>query len=286
MSVLTMRKACLLLLMIFLSVSCKEEYDHQGRTPLVEVDGTFLYLEDLQDISPSGLSVEDSVLFAERYIRQWTEDVLLYEKAQRNISDNDELERQVADYRKVLVMHAYQQALIHQELSDDIPEDELLDYYQRNKELFKVERPLLKGLFIKIPLTAPRLSEVRRWYKEEDGKAVENLEKYSLQHAVKYEYFYDRWIPATELLNMLPIKEAELESRIHKQHHMELQDSAFYYFLNVSDYLSVGQQAPFDFARKQALEMLLNVKQVQYIRQVKDGLYRRAEKEKRIKYYN
>ncbi len=36
---------------------------------------------------------------------------------------------------------------------------------RKNKELFKLENPLIKGLFIKVPLTAPQLNNVRRWYK-------------------------------------------------------------------------------------------------------------------------
>lgn len=285
MSVQPMRIACLGLWVMLLCVSCREEYDHGGKTPLVEVDGSFLYREDLQGALPSGLSKEDSLSFAERYIRQWIEETLLYEKAQDNISDNEALERQVANYRKALLMHAYQQALIDQRLSEDITEDELETYYRNNPELFKVERPLIKGLFIKVPLTAPRLAEVRRWYTQADGKAVENLEKYSLQHAVKYEYFYDRWVPLTDIGGMLPLQGADADAYIEKHRQVELKDTAFYYFLNVSDYREVGDVAPYDYARRQVKEMLLNVKQVQYLEQVKGDLYRRAEKRNRIKKY-
>lgn len=48
-------------------------------------------------------------------------------------------------------MHAYQQALINQTLSEEISETELADYYEKHQELFKVESPLIKGLFIKVP---------------------------------------------------------------------------------------------------------------------------------------
>ena len=138
-----MRIVWLALWAVFLCVACSEEHDHRGKTPLVEVDGNFLYREDLQGALPSGLSGEDSLSFAERYIRQWIEETLLYDKAQDNIADNEALNEQVANYRRALVMHAYQQALIDQRLSEDIPEEELQAYYRSNPELFKVERPLI-----------------------------------------------------------------------------------------------------------------------------------------------
>ena len=285
MSIQAMRIACLGLLVIFLCVSCREKHDHEGKTPLVEVGENFLYFEDLQGALPSGLSKEDSVLFSEQYIRHWIEETLLYDKAQDNISDNETLDRQVANYRKALVMHAYQQALIDQKLTKEISEDELQAYYQNNPELFKVERPLIKGLFIKVPLTAPRLAEVRRWYKQEEGEAVEKLEKYSLQHAVKYEYFYDRWMPLAEIIGMLPLQGSDADAYIEKHRQVELKDTAFYYFLHVSDYRAVGDVAPYDYARRQVKEMLFNVKQVQYLEQVKDDLYQRAEEKNRIKKY-
>lgn len=171
-----MRTTCLGLLILLFCGSCKERHDHGGRTPLVELDGNFLYHEDLQSVLPADLSKDDSLLFAEHYIRNWAEDVLLYEKAQSNIPNSDEIDKLVENYRKALIMHTYQQELINQTLSEEISEAELTGYYEKHQELFKVDRPLMKGLFIKVPLTAPQLGSVRRWYKTETREAVEHLE--------------------------------------------------------------------------------------------------------------
>ena len=64
-----------------------------------------------------------------------------------------------------------------------------------------------------------------------------------------------------------------------------LKDTAFHYFLNVSDYRPVGEQEPYEFARTQVKDMLLNVKQVEFMKHVKDDLYQRAVKRDKIKYY-
>lgn len=279
-----MRIIFLGLLSILFCAACSEQNDHKGKTPLVEVDGNFLYREDLQSALPARLSKDDSLLFAEHYIRNWVEDVLLYEKAQSNIPDNGEIEKLVENYRKALIMHTYQQALIHQRLSNEISEEELTDYYEKNKELFKLERPLMQGLFIKVPLTAPELNNVRRWYKSTARDAVEHLEKYSLQNAVKYEYFYDKWVPMTDVLDMMPLKVPEVEEYINKNRQIELKDTAFHYFLNVSDLRLMGEQEPYEFARPKVKDMMLNLKQVEFMKSVKDDLYQRAVKKNEIKY--
>ena len=280
-----MRTTCLGLLILLLCGACKGQHDHGGRTPLVELDGNYLYHEDLQSVLPGGLSKDDSLLFAEHYIRNWVEDVLLYDKAQKNIPNSDEIDKLVENYRKSLIMHAYQRALISQTLSEEISETELTDYYDKHQELFKVERPLIKGLFIKVPLTAPQLGSVRRWYKTETREAVEHLEKYSLQNAVKYEYFYDKWVPMAEVVDLMPLKVSDVGEYLNKNRHVELKDTAFYYFLNVSDFREKGEQEPYEFARTQVKDMLLNMKQVDFMKQVKDDLYQRAEKRNNIKYY-
>lgn len=75
-----MRILVLLLITLLGCGACKKQHDHKGKTPLVEVDGNFLYKEDLMSVLPVGLSKDDSILFAEHYIRSWAEEILLYEK--------------------------------------------------------------------------------------------------------------------------------------------------------------------------------------------------------------
>lgn len=279
-----MRITVLLLITLLCCGACKDQYDHRGMTPLVEVDGNFLYKEDLISVMPVGLSKDDSILFAEHYIKSWAEEILLYEKASENIPDNVDVDKLVENYRKALIMHTYQQELINQKLTNDISEQDVTDYYEKNKDLFKLEYPLIKGLFIKVPLTAPQLNNVRRWYKTEKQDAVESLEKYSLQNAVKYQYFYDKWVEVTDVLDMIPLKVETPEQYVNKHRQVELKDTAFYYFLNVTDYRGVGEEKPYEFARSEVKELLVNQKRMDFMEQVKNDLYKQAADKKKIIY--
>lgn len=250
----------------------------------MEVDGNFLYKEDLMSVLPAGLSKDDSTLFAEHYIRNWAEEILMYEKAEDNIPDNVDVDKLVENYRKALIMHTYQQELINQKLTNEIPEQEMTEYYERNKELFRLESPLMKGLFIKVPLTAPQLNNVRRWYKTEKQDAIESLEKYSLQNAVKYEYFYDKWVPVMDILDMIPLKVDAPEEYVNKHRQVELKDTAFHYFLHVTDYRGAGEEKPYEFARSEVKDLLVNRKRVNFMEQVKSDLYQQAVNKKKIIY--
>lgn len=280
-----MRTTCLGLIFGLLLGACAETYDHKGRTPLVELNGHFLYREDLQAVLPVSLSQEDSLQFSEHYIHNWVENTLLYEKAEHNIPDGAEIDQRVENYRRALIMHTYQQALISQKLGDEISEEDLKVYYERNQAAFKLERPLVKGLFIKVPLKSADINKVRRWYRADSQEAVEELEKYQMQHAVKYEYFYDKWLSAADVLGWIPLQDDNAEEYLNTHRQVELKDTAFYYFLNIRDYRPAGEQEPFELARAQVKDMLLNMKQVQFMEQVKDDLYKQAEEKNEIKYY-
>ena len=265
---------------------CGQEHNHKGKTPLVEVSGEFLYKEDLQAALPLNISKDDSVLFAEHYIRNWIEDALLFDKAEGNIPDNDKISKLVENYRRALIMHTYQEELVNQKLANDISEEEINAYYEKNKELFRLDNPLVKGLFIKVPLSSPDLGNVRVWYRKNNQDVIEKLEKYSLRNAVSYDYFYDRWTSVPDVAAKIPLKVLDTDANyLDKNRNVEVKDTAFCYFLHIEDFLGKDKQKPLDFARDEIKEILINLKSVEFINKVKEDLYQRASDRNKIIYY-
>ena len=265
---------------------CGQEHNHKGKTPLVEVSGEFLYKEDLQAALPLNISKDDSVLFAEHYIKNWIEDALLFDKAEGNIPDNDKISKLVENYRRALIMHTYQEELVNQKLANDISEEEINAYYEKNKELFRLDNPLVKGLFIKVPLSSPDLGNVRVWYRKNNQDVIEKLEKYSLRNAVSYDYFYDRWISVPDVAAKIPLKVLDTDANyLDKNRNVEVKDTAFCYFLHIEDFLGKDKQKPLDFARDEIKEILINLKRVEFINKVKEDLYQRASDRNKIIYY-
>ena len=265
---------------------CGQEHNHKGKTPLVEVSGEFLYKEDLQAALPLNISKDDSVLFAEHYIRNWIEDALLFDKAEGNIPDNDKISKLVENYRRALIMHTYQEELVNQKLANDISEEGTNAYYEKNKELFRLDNPLVKGLFIKVPLSSPDLGNVRVWYRKNNQDVIEKLEKYSLRNAVSYDYFYDRWTSVPDVAAKIPLKVLDTDANyLDKNRNVEVKDTAFCYFLHIEDFLGKDKQKPLDFARDEIKEILINLKRVEFINKVKEDLYQRASDRNKIIYY-
>jgi hypothetical protein len=192
----------------------------------------------------------------------------------------------VENYRRALIMHTYQEELVNQKLANDISEEEINAYYEKNKELFRLDNPLVKGLFIKVPLSSPDLGNVRVWYRKNNQDVIEKLEKYSLRNAVSYDYFYDRWTSVPDVAAKIPLKVLDTDANyLDKNRNVEVKDTAFCYFLHIEDFLDKDKQKPLDFARDEIKEILINLKRVEFINKVKEDLYQRASDRNKIIYY-
>ena len=267
-------------------VGCNQTVDHNGKTPLVGIGKDFLYKEDLESVLPVGMRGKDSASFAQKYIRNWVEETLLYQKAEGNIPNSKQIDELVASYRKALIMHTYQEELVNQKLGTDITEEEIEQYYNQNVGMFRADKPYIQGLFMKVPVNTPHLNRVRTWYKSNSGDAIDRLEKFSIGHAVSYDYFYDRWKPVTDLSAKLPLKQLDTDFEyLNRNRNVELRDSAFCYFLHVENFLPVGQQLPLEYAKDEIKEILINLKRVEFINRMKNDLYQDALEHEDIIYY-
>ena len=273
------------LLAIHFFVGCRGRNTGSGgeNDVLVKVGDHTLTRAELNEALPKGLSVVDSATFSDNFVKQWAEDILLYDVAAENLPDMVRIERMVEQYRRDLVIFEYQKQLMNEKLSREIPESEIA-YYEANPGRFRLKSGIIKGLFLKVPYNSPRINQLKKWYKSGKPEAVENIEKYGLQNAVIYEYFYDRWIPFKEVMNNIPYEISDETAFLRTRHNIEYQDSSYLYLLNISDVLTEGSEMPFDFARKQIEEILLNHRKNEFIRNTQRELYDEAFKKGEIEF--
>lgn len=274
----------LLLLLSF--SSCRNAVEHEGKTPVVQVGNRYLYQEDIASLLPYGLSVADSLAFVRDFTRKWLEEQVLYEKAEHNIRGDERIERMVEEYRRTLVLNCYEQRLIEQRMSEELTEDALLEYYENNKQLFMLEEPVIKGVFIKVPIASPGIKDLKRWYKDESEASLEQLEKYAFRNAVIYECFYDYWVPVSELEGKLIVNLAELGEDFEKHRNIEVEDGEYCYLLHIKEYVLKGEEKPYDLARQEIVDLLTSKQKVDFMNEVKRDLYNQSMDMGRIKYYS
>jgi len=277
-------KIFILNLIVFFS-SCVHKTNEISRQPLLQVEGNYLYLDEVQQAIPANVAKTDSAEIANNFIKKWIIETLMYENAKRNISNQEEIEKLVEEYRKSLTIHKYQQQLIQERLSRNIPEDEIKNFYEKYKEQLVATESYIQGLLLIVPPTAPQIATVREWVKSDNQKALENIEKYSLRNAIEYLYFGNKWMPFSEILKKIPLQINDPVSFLASNSFVELSDSAKHYFLKISAFVPAGETMPYEIAKEDISHTLLHKKEADFISQFESELYNDAIKKKKIEFF-
>ncbi|MDR2681035.1 MAG: peptidyl-prolyl cis-trans isomerase [Tannerella sp.] len=252
---------------------------------LVRVKDRVFTRGDLKSQIPGNLSSADSTIRAENIIKKWVIDALMDDAAYQNIGDDKaEIDKLVNEYRRSLMRHRYQERIIRDKVSAEISEYEQMKYYEENKQQFVLSENLIRGLFIKVPAGAPGLDNVRKWYRLETEESLEKIEKYGIQNAIIYDYFYDRWVNFNEIMLKIPHQFSNPAQFLRTNDHLEISDSTHVYFLNITEKLPVGSMAPFDYVKIQIQEMLVNKRKISYLREFGESLYRDAVKNGTVRF--
>jgi hypothetical protein len=152
--------------------SCQNKTTEPARQQLLEVEGKFLYFDQIQDIIPPNVSKKDSAVIADSYVRKWVTDVLLYENAKRNITNKEEIELLLEDYRKSLIIHQYQQKLLQERLPKEPKEEDIRLFYEKYKNQLILKENLIQGILLITPANAPQLDNVRSWVQFREHKST------------------------------------------------------------------------------------------------------------------
>ena len=260
--------------------ACKGSQPVDNSDVLVRVKDRTLKRSEVKKLIPWTVSSADSLLMAENYVEKWIKDVLVYDVAQRNLGNSmTEVDKLVEEYRRSLVRYRYQELLIEEKLKADIQESDKQSYYEENQKKFILDKGLIKGLFLKIPVDAPGLSDVKKWYKSTDVASVEKIEKYSVQNATIYEYFYDKWEDFDEVMGNIPIHVSNPNTFLKANKYVEVADSSYCYLLNIKEFLPKGSVEPYDYASPHVMEMLVNQRKVEFLKNFEDELYNDAIKD-------
>ena len=88
----------------------------------------------------------------------------------------------------------------------EFAEDSPRAYYEEHKDDFKLERPMVKGVYLKLLDDAPKLKQIRRLYRSDSPGDIDKLEKAAIGTAIHYDYFRDSWIDWEQIENRIPVE--------------------------------------------------------------------------------
>ncbi len=274
---------------VFFLFSCNSFLKNDANEePLARLGDTYLYWDEVVAVLGENITKQDSASMVTNYINNWATKQILLEKAKINLPDEKiaEFEQLVSNYRTDLYTRAYKEALVNQVKDTVISREELIRFYEEEKENFKLKEKIVKLRFIELPLQFLNTKEVTESLKRFNQEDIRYLDSIGVQFK-KLNFNDSLWVPASRVIEEISPLNIDNEDRyLKKSQFFELQDAMGVYLTKINDVLGVNEIAPLSYIEPTIRQVLLNRRKLDYIRKLETEIIDEATKEKVFEVYD
>jgi hypothetical protein len=254
---------------------------------LARVGNNYLYRSDLAAHLSDRLSKQDSIQQSQNFIDEWARSKLLYDKAMINL-DTEQLtriEKLVEDYKLDVFAGAYKQYVVESSIDTIIPASEINRYYEENKAVFTLNRPIYQFRYIALPADNVETSTIKKSFINFSLEDKILLDSLSFQFS-KQLMEEDVWLTEQDLLSEVAFLNKEnLPQYIKKSQFFEIKDAMEVYLLLINDYRNNGETAPLDYVTPTIKNILLNQRKIEFLRQFDTEIIHDAIQSKNYEVY-
>ncbi len=269
----------------FLSLfSCSFEEDEVEK--VARVYDNYLTAEEVNDLLPNDISPEDSAMLVNQYINAWAKEQILVAKAQYNLGDKQEdLEVLVTQYRKDLLKHRYEQLYINQHLDTSISNEEIVEYYEKNKSNFELKENILKAKFIVVNNQVSDLKELEKRFKKDKPEDEEWIFGFVTQFATQYNIVDTSWIRFNDLARQIPLQTNNQSDFLNRNKFVTFSDSLQTYFLLISEYKVEEDVSPLPYVKNTIKSIILNQRKLALLATMEERLVEDAYEKRDFEIY-
>ena len=253
---------------------------------VAEVDGVLLYRSDLDEVIPAGLSQEDSVRLAARYINSWASNQVFIGIAEQQLSKSEkDVTKELEAYRKALLKYRYEQLYVNERLDTAVSEDKVQQYYNENADKFVLERPVVKARFLSISSKSPMKEQIKKKMSSSESADVLEADSLAYTAAMKFETWDGRWVDISALSGEFGMDHATLLSK-RKGNWIEFTDTTG--ILNVAyieAFMDKGAMAPVEYTTPVIKDLIVSVRKQELINSLEQNLLEDARRNGKYKTY-
>lgn len=260
--------------------SCSKEEVNTTEKPLATVFDKSLYPSDVRGIVGPGISAKDSTMLVNSFIENWAKEQLIIAIAEQNIPDDLDVEKLVEDYRLSLIRYSYEQKLVEQRLDSVVTDVEIQRYYESALDQYQLDKTIVQGKFIKLPVDAPEQDTLKKWWKN-PVENRQNLAEYCRIYADKFLVEDSIWIDVDYLAAEFPIsslKEGSIKSGLSTS----TSNDDFVYYIKVDRVVRQGQIAPLSYVKNKIVKVILRKRKFELLDNMTDELYKRELDKKNV----
>lgn len=146
---------------------------------------------------------------------------------------------------------------LREKVDTSIGDQQLQQYYQSHLEEFTLQDFIVKALFLKVPLEAPVINQIKSAYLLKNDKDLAQIESYAKLYAEDFYFDDENWVFFNQIGKKIPIKSLNKENLVLNRTKTYLSDDKFVYFINVLDFKLKDENPPFEFVRETIRERVI-----------------------------
>lgn len=250
---------------------------------VAKVHNKALYLSDMEGMFPEGTSAEDSSFIIQIFTNRWMREALLLHEAEQNIPSDLNIDKLVRDYRASLIRHSYEKILVQELLDSTVTDEQLAEFYERNKQQYQLETPIVRCFFVKVPVPAPEASALRQMWNNKEAD-LEALADYCKKHADTYLLKDSTWYRVEDIALEMPKGTVTVDNVSAKQDFSQRDDEYQYYF-KVFEVKNRRDIAPLSYIKGQARKVMLRDRKEKLLEDMIEAMYQRELRRNNIKTY-
>ncbi len=259
-----------------------------SKKPVARAFDAYLYMADIEGIVPKGTKPADSMKILNEYLTRWMQQQVIVHQAMNNLDPKQvDFTRQIEDYKNSLVIYEYEKELISEKLDTNIAENEINDYYDKNKKDFQLKNDIVKIIYVKVPKKATGQEKLKGWMYSNDIKDREKLATYCNQNAANYFLDDNAWLMFDDVLKEVPIETANEDIFLQNNNNriVQIADTANTYYLGIKGFMIKNSISPLSFERENIKKILLNKRKMDLVEKMKLNSFEQAQEHNDVELY-
>lgn len=282
-----MRFFTAVIVLTFFVSSC--DYFRAPKEPkaIARVGKSYLYQDDILDLVPKGTSKTDSIAIVKSFIDRWATQKLLFEASERNLSNDKiaDFNELIEQYKVDLYTKGYVEELVIRQVDTLVTEEQIENYYLKNKQYFKNASELVKLRYINLVKENPKFAKIKAKFSSFTKKDRKELEKLSVQFK-SYAFNDSIWVDINQVYEKLPFVNIENKNKfISSGMNFQYPDETTIWLVKVNKVLPKESATPLEFLKPTIKQIIINNRKLELVNTIEKEITNDAINDKKYEIY-
>ncbi len=252
--------------------------------PVARAHDRYLYPADLEQLVTTDLGAEDSAALVRDYIDRWIKQQLLLEVAERNLPDQlADIDRQAREYRESLLIDAYLQNWVEQNLDTAVRIDEVQAFYDEHRDQYVLAHDVYRLDYIVVEQGVVNYDSLTDWFAN-TGRYREQIDRFCALYCVDYFLDAELWYGPRELRRNFPGAEFD-PSSLEGDGVIEVRSRDRIFLLRVRERRRSGEPGPLAYWRRDIEKRILNRRRRELVKETYRDLYLEGGRREQFEIY-